>query len=133
MNVNVEPAPTWLFTHIHPPCNSTNFRHSVNPSPVPSTFTTKEEAIEQAKEGRASVPALKEATRSWPWPTGTYIPTRCLTEASQEGQGQRDDQRGPMSASPWNCAAAASTTPAMAGPMIRGSRFCIDCSANAIP
>ena len=28
---------------------------------------------------------------------------------------------------------AAIKSPAMAGPMIRGSRFCIDCSANAIP
>jgi hypothetical protein len=38
VKVNVEPTPTSLFTQIRPPCSSTNFRHSVSPSPVPSTF-----------------------------------------------------------------------------------------------
>src|SRR5215467_5431469 len=38
LNVNVEPTSTSLLTQILPPCNSTNFRHSVKPSPVPSTF-----------------------------------------------------------------------------------------------
>ena len=38
VNVNVEPAPSWLFTQIRSPWSSTNFRHRVNPSPVPSTF-----------------------------------------------------------------------------------------------
>ena len=38
MNVNVEPWPNWLLTQILPPCSSTNFRHRVSPSPVPSTF-----------------------------------------------------------------------------------------------
>src|SRR5215831_19314653 len=38
VNVNVEPAPSWLFTQIRPPCSSTNFRHKVSPSPVPSIF-----------------------------------------------------------------------------------------------
>ena len=36
VNENAEPTPTWLFTQIMPPCNSTNFRHKVRPSPVPS-------------------------------------------------------------------------------------------------
>ena len=38
VNVNVEPTPTLLFTQILPPCSSTNFRHKVSPSPVPSIF-----------------------------------------------------------------------------------------------
>ncbi len=38
VNVNVEPTPTWLFTQIRPPWSSMNFRHRVNPSPVPSAF-----------------------------------------------------------------------------------------------
>src|SRR5262249_5879752 len=38
LKVNVEPTPNSHFTHIRPPCSSTNFRHSVSPSPVPSTF-----------------------------------------------------------------------------------------------
>src|SRR4030095_13127823 len=38
LKVNVEPTPNSLFTQIRPPCSSTNFRHRVNPSPVPSTF-----------------------------------------------------------------------------------------------
>jgi len=38
VNVNVEPIPTWLLTQIRPPWSSTNFRHRVSPSPVPSTF-----------------------------------------------------------------------------------------------
>ena len=38
VKVNVDPTPTWLFTQIRPPCSSTNFRHRVSPSPVPSTF-----------------------------------------------------------------------------------------------
>jgi hypothetical protein len=29
---------TWLFTQIRPPWSSMNFRHRVNPSPVPSAF-----------------------------------------------------------------------------------------------
>jgi hypothetical protein len=33
VNVNVEPAPSWLFTQIRPPCSSMNFRHRVSPSP----------------------------------------------------------------------------------------------------
>ena len=36
VKVNVDPAPTWLFTQIRPPCSSTNIRHNVSPSPVPS-------------------------------------------------------------------------------------------------
>ena len=38
VNVNVEPAPSSLFTQISPPWSSTNFRHRVSPSPVPSIF-----------------------------------------------------------------------------------------------
>jgi hypothetical protein len=38
VNVKVEPTPSWLFTQIFPPWSSTNFRHKVSPSPVPSTF-----------------------------------------------------------------------------------------------
>ena len=36
--MNVEPAPSWLITQILPLWSSTNFRHKVSPSPVPSTF-----------------------------------------------------------------------------------------------
>ena len=36
--MKVEPAPTWLFTHIRPPWSSMNFRERANPSPVPSCF-----------------------------------------------------------------------------------------------
>src|SRR5262249_43160476 len=36
VNVNVDPTPTWLLTQILPPWSSTNFRHRVRPSPVPS-------------------------------------------------------------------------------------------------
>ena len=38
VNVNLLPLPTSLSTQIFPPCNSTNFLASVNPSPVPSTL-----------------------------------------------------------------------------------------------
>jgi len=38
VKVKVEPTPNSLFTQIRPPCNSTNFRQRVSPSPVPSTF-----------------------------------------------------------------------------------------------
>jgi hypothetical protein len=38
VNVNVEPAPTRLFTQILPPWSSMNFRESASPSVVPSTF-----------------------------------------------------------------------------------------------
>jgi hypothetical protein len=38
VNVNVEPASTWLSTQILPPCSSMNFRDRARPSPVPSTF-----------------------------------------------------------------------------------------------
>jgi hypothetical protein len=38
VNVNVEPTPVWLLTQILPPWSSTNFRHKVSPSPVPSCF-----------------------------------------------------------------------------------------------
>src|SRR5262249_59496307 len=37
-NVNVEPLPNSLLTQIRPPCNSTNRRASVRPSPVPSVL-----------------------------------------------------------------------------------------------
>ena len=35
------PRPTSLFTQIRPPWSSTNFRHRVSPSPVPSTFADR--------------------------------------------------------------------------------------------
>ena len=38
VNLNVEPAPTWLSTHSRPPRSSMSFRASARPSPVPSTF-----------------------------------------------------------------------------------------------
>src|SRR5262249_27645755 len=38
VKVNVEPTPNSLLAQIRPPCSSTNFRHKVSPSPVPSTF-----------------------------------------------------------------------------------------------
>src|SRR5262249_31960789 len=38
VKVNVEPLPASLSTQIFPPCNSTNFRVKLNPSPVPSRF-----------------------------------------------------------------------------------------------
>ena len=38
VNVKVEPTPTWLSTHIRPPCSSTNLLDSVSPRPVPSTL-----------------------------------------------------------------------------------------------
>ena len=38
VNVNVDPLPISLATQMRPPCNSTNFRHSARPSPVPSAF-----------------------------------------------------------------------------------------------
>ena len=38
VKVNVEPAPSWLFTQIRPPWSSTNFRERASPSPVPSAF-----------------------------------------------------------------------------------------------
>jgi hypothetical protein len=38
VNVNVEPAPAWLFTQIFPPWSSMNLRERARPSPVPSAF-----------------------------------------------------------------------------------------------
>jgi hypothetical protein len=38
LKLKVEPLPTSLSTQIFPPCSSTNFLASVNPSPVPSTL-----------------------------------------------------------------------------------------------
>ena len=38
VKVNVEPAPTSLFTQIRPPCRWTNLRERASPSPVPSTL-----------------------------------------------------------------------------------------------
>ena len=37
--MNVDPTPTSLFTQIRPSSSSTNFRHGVRPSPVPSTWS----------------------------------------------------------------------------------------------
>jgi hypothetical protein len=36
VNVNVEPAPTWLFTQIRPPWSWMNFRQRVSPRPGPT-------------------------------------------------------------------------------------------------
>jgi hypothetical protein len=38
VKLKVEPLPNSLVTQILPPCSSTNFLASVNPSPVPSTL-----------------------------------------------------------------------------------------------
>jgi len=38
VKANLDPTPTSLFTEILPACGSTNFRHRVSLSPVPSTF-----------------------------------------------------------------------------------------------
>src|SRR5262244_4190470 len=38
LKVKVDPLPNSLSTQILPPCSSTNFFASVNPSPVPSTL-----------------------------------------------------------------------------------------------
>ena len=50
--MNVEPAPTSLFTQIRPPWSSTNFRESASPSPVPSAFLSAVAHLPELLEDR---------------------------------------------------------------------------------
>src|SRR5262249_28836138 len=65
----VEPTPTSLFTQIRPPCSSTNFRHSVSPSPVPSTFFS-------------AVPTCRNSSKTASWSSGAMPTPVSLTETS---------------------------------------------------
>src|SRR5262245_28325466 len=69
VNVNVEPTPISLLTQIRPPCSSTNFRHRVSPSPVPSTFLS-------------AVPTCRNSSNTASWSSGAMPTPESLTETS---------------------------------------------------
>src|SRR5262245_43456387 len=71
MNVNVEPIPTWLLTQIRPPWSSTNFRHRVSPSPVPSCFA-------------ALTPTCRNSSKTASWSSGAMPTPLSLTETSTD-------------------------------------------------
>src|SRR5262245_48868486 len=69
VNVNVEPTPSSLLTRIRPPWSSTNFRHSVSPSPVPSTFLS-------------AVPTCRNSSNTASWSSGAMPTPVSLTDTS---------------------------------------------------
>src|SRR5262245_34935594 len=71
VKVNVEPAPSWLWTQIRPPCSSTNFRDRAKPSPVPSTFLS-------------AVPTCRNSSKIASWSSGAMPTPVSLTDTSMD-------------------------------------------------
>src|SRR5713226_4101826 len=71
LNVNVEPAPAWLFTQIRPPWSSTNFRERASPSPVPSCLTVL-------------APTCRNSSNTASWSSGAMPTPVSLTDTSTD-------------------------------------------------
>jgi hypothetical protein len=67
--VKVDPTPNSLFTQIRPPCSSMNFRQSVSPNPVPSTFLS-------------AVPTWRNSSNTASWSSGAMPTPVSLTDTS---------------------------------------------------